>query len=81
MSEMEKIVTALVARVLGCDAGSLSADSRIGRHENWDSLRQLMILSVLEETFGIIVDDENIDKLLSIGDICLYLESDGVQAD
>ena len=80
MSETEKIVTELVAQVLGCETGSLSADSRIGRHENWDSLHQLMILTALEETFGITVDDENIDQLLSIGNICRYLESDGVQA-
>ena len=76
MSEVEKSVT---AQVLECDTGSLSADSRIGRHENWDSLRHLEILTALEETYRITVDDENIDKLLSIGDICRYLESDGIQ--
>ena len=80
MSEIEKGVVEVVAQVLGCDVESLSANSRIGRHENWDSLHHLEILTALEEKYGFTVNEENIDKLLSIGDICRYLESDGVQA-
>lgn len=75
MTETQKKVINLVSQVLRCEPESLSEDSRLGRHENWDSMAQIMIMSVLEEAYGIVVDENNIDRLLSISDICNYIDS------
>lgn len=75
MTETQKKVINLVSQTLQCKPESLSEDSRLGCHENWDSMAQIMILSMLEEAYGILVDENNIDRLLSIGDICNYIDS------
>lgn len=78
MKETQNKVINLVSQVLQCEPESLAKDSRLGRHENWDSMAQLTILLMLEETYGIIVDENNIDQLLSIDDICNYIDNMGL---
>jgi len=75
MTETQMHVINLVSQVLQCEPKSLSKDSRLGRHENWDSLAQMTILAMLEDTFGILVDEYNIDRLLCIEDICIYIDN------
>lgn len=75
MTETQKEVINLVARVLQCEPESLSKDSRLGRQENWDSLAQVTIMLMLEETYGISIDENNIDQLLCVGDICDYIDN------
>ena len=78
MSDTKQIVIKIVADILHCDVNSLSENSRLGRHENWDSLAQMSILLELEERYSITVDENNIDQLLSISDICKYIDSLGI---
>lgn len=63
----------LVACALKCDEKSLDLNSRLGRHEKWDSMGQISIVSAIETTFNIEIDDSNIDQLLSIRDICIFV--------
>jgi len=44
---------ALVADVLGIDAGDIGPGSGPGTTENWDSLAHLSIITAIEERFGI----------------------------
>lgn len=75
MTGTQKEVINIVSQILQCEPESLSKDSRLGRHENWDSLAQVKIMLMLEETYGISVDENNIDRLLCVGDICDYIDN------
>ena len=63
----------LVANALSCEENTLSIDSRIGKHENWDSLGQLAIMTLLEEKYHFVINENNIDKLLSIRGIYEFI--------
>ena len=51
MTGTQKEVINIVSQVLQCEPESLSKDSRLGRHENWDSLAQVTIMLMLEEEY------------------------------
>ena len=63
----------LVAQALNCEENTLSIDSRIGKHENWDSLGQLAIMTLLEDKYHFTINEDNIDKLLGISDIYEFI--------
>ena len=73
MDNITQEVIKLVACALECDENSLDINSRLGRHEKWDSMGQISIVSAIETTFNIEIDDSNIDQLLSIHDICIFV--------
>ena len=43
----------LVADVLVTDPGLIDEDSGVGRTENWDSLRNLMVMAEVERVYAI----------------------------
>ncbi|MGD0027110.1 MAG: acyl carrier protein [Xanthobacteraceae bacterium] len=52
----------LVASAIGGEPGSFQADSELGRHPKWDSFSHLNVMLLLEQEFGIVIDDATIDK-------------------
>ena len=68
MSNKEKVLN-LIAECLEVPASELSYDTNMDDVENWDSMRNVMILSILEDdifdltTIGSFVDE--VDKLLN----------------
>lgn len=59
-----------VARVLGCEPGSLTIDSGFGNHPQWDSLGHLSILTAIEEQLGIKLDIYSVEKFSTMSEIC-----------
>lgn len=43
--------------------------------KEWDSLRQLFIIMAIEESFGVKIDDDSIEKVTSINSIFHYLKN------
>ena len=72
-----QIVLQLISKILNCSEESLSSDSGLGKHFLWDSLGQVAIVSCLEKEFNIIVNEDNIEKLLTVTDITNYLNNKG----
>jgi acyl carrier protein len=52
----------LVANALECSVEKLSFDSTLGNPPNWDSIGHLNVMLALEETYGIIINDDTIRR-------------------
>lgn len=64
----------LIAQVLEVSSAQLSEDTAIGDIPTWDSLRQLMIVSTIEENFSIQFEPEVIMDMEDISDIVAAVE-------
>ncbi|MBL26895.1 MAG: hypothetical protein CMM50_05000 [Rhodospirillaceae bacterium] len=54
---------ALVAAALECPLDALDADSGLDREPAaWDSMAHLRVMLALEEVYGIVIDDETIER-------------------
>ena len=65
---------ALVASQLGVDAQDLGTGSRFLDDLGVDSLDVVELVMVLEESFDIVVLDEDVEGFATLGDVEAYLE-------
>ncbi|MCI0393099.1 MAG: acyl carrier protein [Acidobacteria bacterium] len=56
----------IVAKALGCSSESLSTDSAMYRDHGWDSFGQVNVITALEDAYGIRIDDEAIEKYVTM---------------
>lgn len=66
MENIEKYNNAFV-EVFGVNVGELNDDYGKDTVEEWDSVHQLSLVPLLEETFDILFDPEDIMELTSYG--------------
>lgn len=52
----------IVAQELGVNADTLTEDSCMGEHPNWDSMNHVAIIVALENSYGISIPDVEIMK-------------------
>lgn len=74
---MEKIkdsVRQIVAKVLECDPKTVHSASGLTRTFNWDSLNHVLIMTLIEEHFGVEINESNIVELSTFEQICNYLK-------
>lgn len=67
--DIKEKVLAIVAECLEKDVSELSLDTEMDDVDNWDSMRNVMILSRLEEDFDLMIPEDDIFDLVSIGAI------------
>lgn len=72
-------LTALVAGVLAVDADALSDDSGMNKTEGWDSLRQFLIVTEIEQTLGAKFTMEQMERTHSLGELRAILLAQGIQ--
>lgn len=70
---LEKIQE-LLAEALGISAEQVTADAKIVDDLGADSLDLVELLSRLEDEYGIIIPDEDVEKLTTVGDVAAELE-------
>ncbi len=63
----------IVAKALQCSVDSVSCDSGLSKHEKWDSVGQIQIIVEIENTFGISVNELNIEHFINVKKIFEYL--------
>ncbi len=56
----------VVAKALGCSSSSLSMDSAIYKDHGWDSFGHVSVIMELENAYGISIDDEVIEKYVTM---------------
>lgn len=67
-------VVAIIAKVLEVSVENISEDTAIGDIESWDSLRQIAIISALEERYGFQFEPETIMDMEDVSDIVAAVE-------
>ena len=64
MANLEKYKS-LLAEVFDTDVANVKEDFSKETVDNWDSIHQLTIIALLEETFDVMLDPEDIVELTS----------------
>ncbi len=77
VSELTAQVQNLVADSLQVPAEMVTPDLAFGDLPQWDSLGHMEVMLRLEEQFGVAVDADTIAQLISVPEICQYLEAQG----
>lgn len=70
---LEKI-QAMLAEELNLPVSKVTAESKIVEDLGADSLDVVELLSRLEDEFGIVIPDEDVEGLITVGDVAAELE-------
>ncbi|MCC6955145.1 MAG: acyl carrier protein [Anaerolineales bacterium] len=67
----------LLAEAIQVPLELVTPDLAFGDLPQWDSLGHMEVMLRLEEQFGIAIDADRIARLISIPEICHFLEENG----
>ena len=76
---LEKIKE-IVADQLGIDEDDIKLESNFKEDLEADSLDLFELVMALEEEYGVEIPSEDLEKILTVGDVIKYLEDKGVEA-
>jgi acyl carrier protein len=68
-------VKILLAQQLDIDEDSITEDTNIVDDLGADSLDVVELMTTLEEDFGLLISDESLNELHTVGDIVKYIET------
>lgn len=78
---LEKVVE-IVTEKLGVDAEEVTLDSDLTEDLGADSLDLVDLVMAFEDEFGVKVEDEDVENIVTIGDIVDYISKElGVEED
>lgn len=72
---MKDKVIEIIAKVLEVPVSEITLDTEIGEPEEWDSLRNVQIISSLEEHFSVKITQEMLVDIENVADIVDLIES------
>lgn len=64
----------IIVETLSCDAEQVTMEATLAEDLGADSLASVELVMALEEATDIKIDDEDLPKLKTVGDIVKYLE-------
>jgi len=65
--ELKEEIKNTIAEILDIPASKLAFDMEMEECENWDSMRNIIILSTLEEKYDIMIPEDDLFDLTSVG--------------
>ena len=68
-------VTEMIASQLRVDASAITEESRLVEDLKADSANIMVMIMDLEDQFGVTVEDDQIMKLRTVGDVVKYIDS------
>ena len=68
-------VKKMIAKQLKADEASITADTRLVEDLKADSANVMVMIMDLEDNYGIIIEDDQIMKLKTVGDVVKYIEA------
>ncbi|MBR1684128.1 MAG: acyl carrier protein [Clostridia bacterium] len=68
-------VIEMIAKQLKLDPANITADSRLVEDLKADSANIMVMIMDLEDQFGITVEDDQIMKMRTVGDVAAYIEA------
>ena len=67
--DIDRRITEIVSKVLLLDADDVSDSLRRKDYEPWDSMAHLILVSEIENEFGISFDDDEVVDIWTVGDL------------
>lgn len=81
MSEStNKKLKTILAKILLIDESKISDEMSRNKVKEWDSMAHLMLISELESTFEVTLDDDDIMEIQTVADIKNALKKFGITA-
>ena len=74
-AEIFETVKKMIATQLKVDESAITMDSRLVEDLKADSANVMVMIMDLEDNFGIMVEDDQIMKLKTVGDVVKYIEA------
>ena len=68
-------VKKMIAKQLKVDESTITENSRLIEDLKADSANVMVMIMDLEDTYGIVVEDDQILKLKTVGDVVKYIEA------
>ncbi|MBR2718771.1 MAG: acyl carrier protein [Clostridia bacterium] len=68
-------VKSMIAKQLKVDEAAITAESRLIEDLKADSANVMVMIMDLEDKYGIMVEDDQIMKLKTVGDVVAYIEA------
>lgn len=68
-------VKKMIAKQLKVDEASITENSRLVEDLKADSANVMVMIMDLEDNYGIVVEDDQILKLKTVGDVVKYIEA------
>jgi acyl carrier protein len=68
-------VKTLIAKQLKADPATITAETRLIEDLKADSANVMVMIMDLEDNYGITVEDDQILKLKTVGDVVAYIEA------
>lgn len=75
---MSEKMKSIIAEQLNIDASEITLESSFKDDLNADSLDLFEMVMALEDNYGVEIPSEDLEKLLTVGDVVNYLKSKGV---
>jgi len=69
----------IIAGQLNIDAAAVTMEAKFKEDLGADSLDLFELVMSLEDTYGIEIPSEELEKLLSVGDVVCYLKEKGIE--
>ena len=70
----------MIAEQLNCEAETITADTSFKDDLGADSLDLFELVMALEEEFGVEIPSEDLESIVTVGDVITYLKNRGVTA-
>ena len=67
-------VRAMIAKQLKADESKITRETRLVEDQKADSANVMVMIMDLEDKFGIMVEDDQIMKMKTVGDVVDYIE-------
>jgi acyl carrier protein len=77
MSSTDEKLKNILMKVLLIDKNTISDNMSRKKVEEWDSMAQLMLVSEIESAFNVVMSDEDIMEIQTVGDIKRVLKKLG----
>ena len=75
---MSEKMKSIIAEQLNIDASEITLESNFKDDLNADSLDLFEVVMALEDNYGVEIPSEDLEKLLTVGDVVNYLKDKGV---
>ena len=75
---MSEKMKSIIAEQLNIDASEITLESSFKDDFNADSLDLFEMVMALEDNYGVEIPSEDLEKLLTVGDVVNYLKDKGV---
>ena len=69
MTDAESTLAEIISKVLLLDTNELTDDLKRGDYEPWDSMGHLVLISEIENEFGIFFEDDEVIDIWTVADI------------